>query len=223
MMEGKLAKLELSGFKDSKFYKPTGLKYKVLFNPEEFIKNYELEYDEGKSTGSSSAQLSFKRIKPQSLDLNLVFDGTGIIPDTEGVSVEYHIENFKKVALYYNGKIHSPPFVMISWGKLIFKGKLQSLKVTYNLFKQDGTPIRAKAVASFKETVDPKLRSAKENRQSADLTHIVKAREGDTLPRLSFDVYGDPGYYLEIARINNLSSFRNLTAGSDLIFPPLEK
>ncbi len=223
MKEGELAKLEIEGFKDSKFDKPTGLKYKVLFNPDEFVKNYELEYNEGKASGASSAQLDFKRIKPQTLELNLVFDGTGIVPEFDGISVEDQIEKFKKVALYYNGKIHAPPFVMIAWGKLIFKGILQNFKVTYNLFKPDGTPLRAKAVASFKETVNNKLRSAKENKQSADLTHIIKTKEGDTLPRLSFDIYGDSGYYMEIAKLNNLKSFRNLTTGSELIFPPLQK
>ncbi len=221
--EGKLTKLKISGYKDNRFKEATNLSYEVLFNPEEFHSNYELEYKEGKASGRSSPRLKFQGIKPQTLDLNLIFDGTGSIPGTEGVSVHDQIESFKKVALYYDGDLHEPPYVRVQWGNLIFQGKLQSFKVTYNLFAQNGTPLRAKAAASFKEVVSDKKRAAKENKKSSDLTHLVKVKGGDTLPQLAFKVYNDSSYYLELARINNLTSFRKLTAGSQLVFPPLEK
>ena len=222
-MEGQLAKMKLIGYENSKFDSPTGDEYEVLFNPDEFVSNYELEFDEGESSGGSGARLKFKGIKPGTFNLNLLFDSTGIIPETRGESVEEQIERFKSVALYFKGKTHAPPFVKLIWGKLIFKGALQSFKVTYNLFQQDGTPIRAKAVAAFKETVDDKLREARENKSSPDMTHVIQVLEGDTLPNLSQRIYGTPRYYLELARVNELDNFRNLVAGTRLIFPPIDK
>ncbi len=58
-------------------------------------------------------------------------------------------------------------------------------------------------------------------RGSPDLTHLVTVRAGDTLPLLCERIYREPGYYLDVARINGLSAFRQLQPGSRLRFPPL--
>jgi nucleoid-associated protein YgaU len=47
-------------------------------------------------------------------------------------------------------------------------------------------------------------------------------KEGDTLPMLAYEVYGDSAYYLELARVNGLDDFRNLKAGDRIFFPPVE-
>jgi len=64
---------------------------------------------------------------------------------------------------------------------------------------------------------------AKENSQSPDLTHIRIVKEGDTLPLLCHQVYGDPKYYIAVAAVNGLNDFRNLKKGERIMFPPLEK
>jgi nucleoid-associated protein YgaU len=56
---------------------------------------------------------------------------------------------------------------------------------------------------------------------SPDLTHLITVKAGDTLPLLCDRIYRDSGYYMEVARINGLSSFRNLQPGTTLKFPPL--
>ena len=40
---------------------------------------------------------------------------------------------------------------------------------------------------------------------------------------MSKKIYGDSKYYLEVARVNQLTNFRKLTPGQELLFPPLEK
>jgi hypothetical protein len=37
------------------------------------------------------------------------------------------------------------------------------------------------------------------------------------------DIYDDPGFFLQIARANDLTSPRNLKPGIALIFPPVDK
>jgi nucleoid-associated protein YgaU len=49
----------------------------------------------------------------------------------------------------------------------------------------------------------------------------VKA--GDSLPALCYQIYGDPGYYLEVARFNRLDDFRRLQPGTRVVFPPVRK
>lgn len=36
-------------------------------------------------------------------------------------------------------------------------------------------------------------------------------------------IYGDSKYYLEVARVNKLTTFRKLKTGQQLIFPPIQK
>ena len=48
-------------------------------------------------------------------------------------------------------------------------------------------------------------------------------KPGDELLLITYDIYGDPHYYLQLARANRLTDFRTLRAGTTLNFPPLDK
>ena len=97
------------------------------------------------------------------------------------------------------------------------------MDITYKLFKSDGTPLRATANAKFKGFVEENLRVALENNSSPDLTHIRTVKEGDKLPLMTFRIYGDSRYYLEVAKVNNITNFRKLTVGQKIFFPPIQK
>jgi nucleoid-associated protein YgaU len=62
---------------------------------------------------------------------------------------------------------------------------------------------------------------AKNQTSSPDLSHLVEIKAGDTLPLLCHRIYGDPAYYLQVARFNGLKDVNRLTAGARLHFPPL--
>jgi len=59
--------------------------------------------------------------------------------------------------------------------------------------------------------------------QSPDLTHVRLIKAGDNLPSLCSQIYGDPSYYLAVARANQIDNFRELVPGTNVFFPPLEK
>ena len=63
----------------------------------------------------------------------------------------------------------------------------------------------------------------RDNDSSPDLTHLRDVRDGDTLPLLAYDIYGNAQLYLEVARVNKLVNFRRLRSASRLSFPPLDK
>ena len=63
--------------------------------------------------------------------------------------------------------------------------------------------------------------SLRANRKSADLTHVVEVRAGDTLPLLCYRIYRDSHYYTQVARLNNITDFRDIKPGTKLFFPPL--
>ena len=110
----------------------------------------------------------------------------------------------------------------VSWGDLSYGCRLKSLDINYSLFNADGKPLRAELDIVFVEDVPDKERLAKEHKQSPDLTHARLIKAGDKLFLIAQDIYGDPGYYLPLARFNQLNHCGALTIGSTLICPPLD-
>ena len=144
------------------------------------------------------------------------------ITDEDGDGVNPDIEHFKRLALNYEGEIHRPRYLVLTWGKLLFKCQLQHLEIEHKMFNRQGMPLRAVLIATFREFLEEQLRLARENSSSPDLMHVREVKEGDTLPLMTHRIYGDSKYYLEVARVNGLTDFRNLTPGEKLIFPPIE-
>jgi hypothetical protein len=237
--KGELVKLQISAFTDPKFHKKVaGGEFRTLLNPEKYSYKYKIEHNKKQASGTSAAASKFNKILPENFELDFIFDRTGVIVDygppskelekptvfrDEGTGIKKDIEAFKKVVLKYNGKHHRPNFLIITWGTLLFKGTLEEMDITYKLFKPDGTPLRATVHARFKGFIEDKLRSAKENNSSPDLTHIRYVEHGDTLPLMAYRIYGDSKYYLEVAKANDLINFRKLKVGQKIFFPPIEK
>ena len=206
-------------------------------NPDKYTFNYKIEQNNNQASGTSSSAVRFNKIPPENLDLEFVFDRTGVVVDygspstdaddkvykDEGNGIIDDIEKFKRVVFDYNGDNHRPNYLVISWGTLLFKGTLTEMNITYKLFKSDGLPLRASVRAKFKGFVEDILRVARENNSSPDLTHVRMVKEGDNLPLMTYRIYGDPKYYLEVAKANGIANFRKLKAGQMIVFPPIEK
>ena len=206
--------------------------FTVLLNPENYTLNYEVQFAGSQSPGSSGHELKFDRIKPQRLDFEFLFDRTGAIVDTFSIpsfasndddGVQTDIDKLKEVTLGYDGNIHRTRFLILSWGKLLFKCCLTNLKVTYKLFRPDGVPLRAVANCAFEEFREEQQRVREENNNSPDLTHIRTVRKGDTLPLMCHRIYGDQNYYLQVADVNEITNFRKLEIGQKIFFPPIKK
>lgn len=193
----------------------------VKINPASYSHNYQVKYDNSTAQGAPGTTLKFKGIPPETISFEIHFDATGAIQNNK-VPVKTQIDQFKKVCFVYNGNIHEPNYLIISWGALVFKCKLTSLDINYSLFKQDGTPLRAKANVKFEEATDANLLAREANNKSPDLTHIITVKEGDTLPNLCYNMYGDPSYYLEVASFNKLLDFRDLIPGTKIYLPPIQ-
>ena len=180
-----------------------------------------------KAINSSGLQVEYTRSKPEHLDIDLLLDGTGV--DQMGVAalkgsktVNDRVKEFLDATFRYNGNIHEPNYLVVAWGSLIFSCRLESVDITYTSFDRDGTPLRAELKASFISDKEAKRLAKEENKKSPDLTHSRVAVAGDTLPLLTNAVYGSSAYYLDVARFNGLDDFRSLTAGQQILFPPLE-
>ena len=221
-MPAKLEKLTIYPFKDPSFSQKAGSPFSVTINPEKYSHSYSVTYNAEQAFGSAGASTKFEKAAPETVSMELIFDATGIIPGSS-TDASQDVENFKAVAYNFNGEIHSPNYLKLSWGKLIFNCRLTSLEVNYTLFKPDGTPLRGRATVSFQGYIDDKTLALQENKQSPDLTHVIIVKSGDTLPNLCYAIYGDTSYYREVARANKIVHYRDIEAGTKLFFPPIQK
>lgn len=222
MAAGKLEKLIVMAFAKPTFTQQVGSSFTVLMNPEKYTHSHSISYNKETGQGAPGTPIKFEKIEPEKVSFELIFDGTGVVPNSPA-NIEDQIKAFKKLAYDYNGDIHSTNYLKLSWGSMLFKCRLTSLEVTYTLFKSDGTPLRAKATANFEEYTDASTIAKEGNKTSPDLTHERTVLAGDTLPLMCHRIYGDTKYYTQVARANNLVNFRHLTPGSKLYFPPLAK
>lgn len=210
--------------------------FQAQLNPASLKINHSINYNGGDQTDTNNSdaitQQKFTGVQPQTLNFELIIDNTGALPEEKVLqgSVLDMIEKFKDTAYYYRGDNHETPYVQILWnGNSLFKYKsqayfarLKSFDINYTLFNAEGDPLRAKISCSFLGTMDPETQARIKDNQSPDLTHVVTVRAGDTLPFLCEKIYGARQMFQEIARINNLISFRYLKPGTELVFPPIK-
>lgn len=196
--------------------------FQALINPQGYDHTHEIRYARNQALGQAGNEAKFHASQPELLTLkNLVLDGTGAVPGSTQ-AVKDQVASLRNTVYTYVGSKHEAPIVQVVWGSLLFYGRVQTLKFDYTLFQPNGEPLRAKITQLALLEYTSAAQIVKEaGRGSPDLTHLVTVRAGDTLPLLCERIYREPGYYLDVARINGLSAFRQLQPGSRLRFPPL--
>jgi hypothetical protein len=218
MLLGKLEKLIIEAYSDPEYNDKTG-EFKAMFNPEQYAVKYEVESDETSGSGTSGSAPTFQRLKPQDLTLDFTIDGTGATG--ESVDVPDKIEEFLAVAYEYQGDEHRPRYLKIIWGTLIFKSVLKTANIQHSLFNPEGKSLRAKITATFTGFIEDNLRASQEDSSSPDLTHMREVKDGDTLPLMTYRIYGDSNYYFQVAKANGLTNLKRLRTGQKIYFPPL--
>jgi Contractile injection system tube protein len=218
---GTLEKLVIKAYDKADYSGRPISEFQAYVNPSELTLAYEMEYDSAQGAGTTNSCMQFKKVKPGDLSITLLVDGTGA--NGRPLDVQQAIEQFQTVT-GYNGAIHRPNYLKVAWGTLQVKRCiLKSASIAYKMFKANGVPLRATISATFTDNSDDQTRVAHAQDESSDLTVIRVVKAGDTLPGLCNEIYGDPLLYPEVAQVNRIDDFRNLTAGMKLIFLPLEK
>ena len=219
-----LVKLKIEAYKDAACTTKYGQPFEVMFNPENYERNYTVEYNDSKVIGENNNTLLFRGLKGSNMTLKLVADGTGVAPMPKGITtVDGYIQRIKELVYAYVGEKHRPSFLKIVWGSLSIICVCKSLKITHKLFKSDGKTLRAEIVLGLSESVDFKTKAKEAKKNSPDLTHIRTVNAGDTLPLMTYKIYGDSSYYMHVARINGLKSVMDIKPGDQLYFPPIKK
>lgn len=214
-----LTKLKILAYRDEHLRSKIG-EYEVQINPERYSQAFGVTFSEDKGIDAAAVLPKFKTQTPQQIKLDFHIDATGVVPGVK--SVPGNLKKFREIAYDFNGQIHSPNYLKLLWGDLVFKCLLDAMDVDYTLFSPSGTPLRAKVTATFRQHQSPDELERRSAKKSADLTHTRLVVAGDSLPLMCYRIYGDSALYPQVARFNGLTNFTRLSEGTKLQFPPLE-
>jgi nucleoid-associated protein YgaU len=198
--------------------------FTVDFNPATFAITNKIEYKKTEAKGQDGGDPQFDKIPPLEFTIDFTIDGTGINP-ASGHNRDYVKNQIKELrnitGCNINGEIHRPNYLAVLWGTFYIECVLTALNITYNLFDRDGTPIRAKVNCGFLERIGAGKGGRKSRLESPDLTRFVTIKDGDRLPLLAKGKYGDPAYYIQLAKVNKLKNLRHLATGTQIVLPPM--
>ena len=125
--------------------------------------------------------------------------------------------------MYGNGS--APKLIEFSWGSVTLpKAAPVSITIRYALFRPNGEPVRAFVDLELAQAEDTNPPGKAQNPTTRAITglraHTV--RDGDSLPSIAYDAYGDATQWRAIAEANGIDNPLRLRRGSELTIPRLD-
>jgi hypothetical protein len=190
--------------------------------PEKFTYKKPIKFNNQGRANTGTDPVQFQGYAPKEMTFEFIFDQTGFnaqhVEDVPSI-----LKKIDDVTYKYYGSIHKPKFLTVNWGRFGMVCHLKNKDIEYQMFDQAGNPIRAKVMLHFIEHVNPKTGARSSNNSSPDMSHLKVVRMGDSITQLCDQVYDAPQYYVEIAKLNKITNFRQMLVGEQLLFPPIEK
>jgi len=206
--------------------------FDVLFNPTEFSISKSNEWKYEKVTGTTFTPPSFGGGNPRELTLNLLLDASllGKTQHVRGITDDL----FKMMEVpggsAGGSSTAAPPFITFTWGsETTFKSVCTQLTVAYKLFRPNGDPIRADVKMTLKQAEPASTASSTGANRGTNPTtranaghgvHTVK--DGDTLPSIAYEAYGDATTWRAIADANGIENPLHLRRGRALSLPRMD-
>lgn len=203
----------------------------VMFNPSEYQLSSQVNYADQTVPGLNSSVVQFIAGQSDRLSMTLHVDtysasktipgGDKVYQQTEPADVRETVQLFLSM-LDVDGQLHAPPIATFAWGKMTFRGVVESMQHTYTMFTEDGKPVRARLEISMRAVREPgkDLRSAP--RESPDRTKQRMLIGGMQLWHVAAQEYGDPTRWREIARANEIDNPKTVPTGRPLRVPALD-
>jgi hypothetical protein len=188
----------------------------LRFNPTEYQLQKQNTFAEIPIPGLETPPIQFVRGASEKLIVEVLVDTSDTL---ENVNEKY-VDKLRGL-MDLNAELHAPPIVIFKWDTQVFKGVLESMNTTYQMFTPEGVPLRAKLLLGLKEyrPVEVQVRESPTSSPDFEKTYVV--RRGDTLSSIAGAVYRDPGQWRAIAQANNIVDPRRLLPGARLAVPRL--
>jgi hypothetical protein len=226
-----------NGSKPSGFTKATltidgGPEIECYFNPTEYSISKSNEWTYEKVTGTSLPPATFSGGAPRQMELSLLLDQTLFVGKMTVQAATDALFKMMEVPAGTSGggTTAVPPFITFQWGTVIpFKAVCTSLTVAYKLFQPTGEPIRAEVKMTLKQADKASTKSSNGANKGQNPTTRANAgfgvhtvRDGDTLPSIAYQTYGDATRWRIIAEANDVDNPLHLRRGTPLSLPKLE-
>lgn len=196
----------------------TGRQVRVLFNPEEYSLRRDINYAQASIPGLSAPLLQFVAGNMQTLDMELFVDT--YVDQSAGADAR-EVANEIVSLMDIVPETHAPPRLEFCWGSLTFTCVLASTNSTFQMFREDGTPVRIRMQVTFNEYRNLELEAKQIKRETADFTSEYRVRAGDSVWTVAHQFYGDPRKWRPIALANDLSDPAAVAVGDALAVPSL--
>lgn len=185
------------------------------FNPAEIKRTKGVDWAEIRIPGLDFPKLHFIAGNARQIPLRLEFDGEGQADVSETVR---QLEALVQI----DRTTGAPPTVRFVWGPQAFDAVVSDLTVTYDAFREDGTPTACTVEMTLCEYDDVKASVQSSSRPALEPSQYV-VREGDTLSSIAYAAYGDPAKWRDIAKANGIANPRSVAPGTRLVLPPREQ
>jgi nucleoid-associated protein YgaU len=188
----------------------------LRFNPTDFKISKANTFAEIGIPGLETPPIQYVRGGSETLTLEALVDTSDSLDD-----VRVRFVDRLRALMTPDSREHAPPIVRFVWGPTVFRGVLEKLDVTYQLFKPDGVPLRAKLDLGLKEYREVKRQVKDPPLSSPTVEKSYLVRRNDTLSGIAAAVYRDPGAWRVLARANRIEDPRDLRPGRLLTVPRL--
>ena len=221
-----------SGFTKASLQIDGGTEIECYFNPTEYSVSKSNEWTYEKVTGTSLPPAQFSGGSPRQMELSLLLDQTLSVGKMTVQAATDALFKMMEVPSGGSGggTTSVPPFITFQWGTVVgFKAVCTSLTVAYKLFKPTGEPIRAEVKMTLKQADKASTKSSNGANRGQNPTTRANAgfgvhtvRDGDTLPSIAYQTYGDATRWRVIAEANDVDNPLHLRRGTPLSLPKLE-
>ena len=162
-------KINFRAFKNNAFEEKDAIshaEYAAMINPASITRTLNVVNNKKGSRGSAHSDGQWMGLESETLNFDLIFDGTGLV-DPSRTDIDQEIDKFLKVVYICPETNNEASFVEIVYGKLNVLCKLQSMSINYQLFDREGHPVRAKLSCSFITVQKPKIKKDKKSSPKA--------------------------------------------------------
>jgi contractile injection system tube protein len=204
----------------------TGERIPVMFNPEEYTVNQDVNYAQTAIPGLSAPLLQFVHGNMQTLEMELFLD-TYEAHQENSRTLNQVGEDVRKLTRQIVGLMdidattHAPPVLLFTWASLSFTCVLARASQRFIMFLPDGTPVRARLQVTFNEFRNIDLEAKEVKRETSNFSKFHVVTEGESLSLIAWKTIGDPKMWRPIALRNGIDYPRVLPVGMMLIVPHL--
>jgi hypothetical protein len=192
---------------------------KCGFNPQDYTISKTNLWTYKPNQGEDTPKPEFGGGMPMTYKLSLLLDASLLGPDK---SIK---DDANKLMAAMYGNHSAPQFIEFSWGSVTLpKAAPVSITIRYALFRPNGEPVRAFVDLELAQAEDTSPPGKAQNPTTRAITglraHTV--RDGDSLPSIAYNAYGDATRWRAIAEANGIDNPLRLRRGSELTIPRLD-